>query len=43
MKYHFLKSMKKIHTLMLKVLKCINIFEPTDRFIYEHIHADLLF
>ena len=34
--------MKKIHALMFKVLKCIYIFEPTDRFIYEHIHIDLL-
>ena len=35
--------MKKIHTLMFKVLKCSYIFEPTDRFTDEHIQTDLLF
>ena len=34
---------EKIHALMFEVLKCIYKFEPTDRFIYEHIHIDLLF
>ena len=34
---------EKNHALMFKVLKCIFILEPTDRFIYEHIHIDLLF
>ena len=30
--------------LMVKILKCIYIVEPTDRFIYEHIiHIDLWF
>ena len=35
--------MKKIHSLMFKVLKRIYMFESTDRFIHEHIHIDLLF
>ena len=34
---------KKNHALKFKVLKCIYIFEPTDRFICEHILIDLLF
>ena len=33
----------KSENLMFKVLKCIYMFESTDRFIYEHIHIDLLF
>ena len=37
------KNEKKIHALMFKVLKCIYMFESTDRFIYEHIHIDFLF
>ena len=41
-----LKSMsekrEKNSFLMLKALNCIYMFEPTDKFIYEHIHIDLL-
>ena len=33
---------KKKHPLMFKVLKCIYIFESTNRFIYEHISIDSL-
>ena len=36
------KCEKNHALLMVKVLKCIYIVEPTDRFIYEHIiHIDL--
>ena len=35
--------MEKIHALMFKVLKCVYIFESTDKFIYEHMHIYLLF
>ena len=28
---------------MFEVLKCICIFESTDRFIYKHVHIDLVF
>ena len=37
------KLKKKNHALIFKVLKCIYIFEFTDKSIYEHIHIDLLF
>ena len=37
------KHGKKNHALKFKVLKCIYIFELTDRFICEHILIDLLF
>ena len=37
------KTWKKINTLMFKALRCVYVSEPTDRFIYEHIHTDLLF
>ena len=34
-------DLKKKNALMCKVLKSIYIFEPTNRFIYEHIRIDL--
>ena len=36
-------DLKKNCALMFKVLKSIYIFESTNRFIYAHIHIDLLF
>ena len=34
---YMLTDLKKIHTLMFKLLKSIYIFDSTNRFIYEHI------
>ena len=36
-------DLKKNYAFMFKVLKSINIFESTNRFIYEHIRIDLPF
>ena len=34
-------DLKKIHTILFKVLKSIYIFESTNTFIYKHIRIDL--
>ena len=41
MSYMLIGQKKKILALMFKVLKSFQIFQSTNRFIYEHIHIDL--
>ena len=41
MSYILIGQKKKNHALMFKVLKSFQIFQSTNRFIYEHIHIDL--
>ena len=41
MSYMLIGLEKKIHALILKLLKSIYLFESASRFIYEHIRIDL--